>query len=119
MGFDIVLHDLNRHLDKQDKEDERQEAIERELEWLRGEFPMATVGHMPIDCPNCGQRNIAGDNEFFVLRFVDSEITATRAGIKKCLKLQSKRLTKMRESITTVAVIMAIGLASRLLALTL
>lgn len=92
MIADIVMHDLNRHLDQQDKDDARQEAIERELEWLRGEFPMATVGHMPIDCPNCGQRNIAGDNEFFVLRFVDSEIYCDACWDKEMLEVAIEKV---------------------------
>ena len=74
MNADIVMHDLHEYLDREDREQKRDEAIDRELEWLRSEYPMATVGHMPVDCPTCGQRNVAGDNDFFILRFVDSEI---------------------------------------------
>lgn len=86
MNTDIVMHELNQYLDREDREQQRDEAIDRELEWLRSEYPHATVGHMPIDCPNCGQRNIAGDNEFFVLRFVDSEIYCDACWDKEMLE---------------------------------
>ena len=86
MIADIVMHELNEHLDREDREQQRNDAIDRELEWLRSEYPHATVGHMPVDCPTCGQRNVAGDHEFFVLRFVDSEIYCDACWDKEMLE---------------------------------